>query len=184
MWLLIRNVPFVQCAHTHFFCFLRIDRFWAILSPQGRLADSLNIPQSRDCFLVFVNPVKPREENYCVLFDLGFYIKPNRRDCRSAQNYQEVTCMSNKMPGLNKIIGHHQSLNSSKTEKSEKWHWPGWLKKRKPARSSNQLVPNVSNVVPREYEEGMPSHSQGGNNTILISYCKLCLIWAISITQA
>ncbi|XP_046462334.1 probable E3 ubiquitin-protein ligase RNF144A [Daphnia pulex] len=70
--------------------------------------------------------------------------------------------MSNKMPGLNKIIGHHQSLNSSKTEKSEKWHWPGWLKKRKPARSSNQLVPNVSNVVPREYEEGMPSHSQGG----------------------
>ena len=75
------------------------------------------------------------------------------------------------MPGLNKIIGHHQSLNSSKTEKSEKWHWPGWLKKRKPTQSSSQFLPNVGIVVPREYEEGMTSHSQGGNTSNTIFHC-------------
>lgn len=70
------------------------------------------------------------------------------------------------MPGLNKIIGH-QSLNSSKTEKSEKWNWPGWFRKRKvnsrtKEPSSSQLVPKVDSVVvPREYDD-MPSHSQGG----------------------
>lgn len=65
------------------------------------------------------------------------------------------------MLGLNKIIGH-QSLNSSKIEKSEKWHWPGWFRKRKATRSSSQLVPNVDNTVPREYKDDLPSHSQAG----------------------
>ena len=79
------------------------------------------------------------------------------------------------MPGLNKIICH-QSLNSSKTEKSEKWHWPGWLKKRKPTHSSSKLVPNVDSVGPREYEEGMPSHSQGGNCTTFHFINEICLM--------
>lgn len=77
------------------------------------------------------------------------------------------------MPGLNKIIGHHQSLNSSKTEKSEKWHWPRWLKKRKSTHSSSHLVPSASSVVAREYEEGMPSHSQGGDTIYYTSSCSV-----------
>lgn len=77
-----------------------------------------------------------------------------------------------KMPGLKKIIGH-QSLNSSKSEKSEKWNWRGWFRRRKTAHSTNQLVPNVEadGALPREYDD-IPSHSQGGKiiPTSLIPY--------------
>lgn len=43
------------------------------------------------------------------------------------------TPTGSRMPGLSSLIGH-QSLNSSKNEKSQRrWKWPKWLKKKKPA---------------------------------------------------
>jgi len=67
------------------------------------------------------------------------------------------------MPGLKKIIGH-QTLNSSKSEKSEKkFHWPRWLVRKKKASvqsnlSSNQLIGKVSDSLTPH--DDRPSQSQ------------------------
>ena len=69
------------------------------------------------------------------------------------------------MPGLKKIIGH-QSLNSSKTEKSEKkFHWPRWLiRKKKTNLSSNQLMVKVSDSLVPHDERPSQSQSAGTNS--------------------
>lgn len=63
------------------------------------------------------------------------------------------------MPGLKKIIGH-QTLNSSKSEKSEKkFHWPRWLVRKKKANlSSNQLMGKV--LDSSTSHDDRPSQSQ------------------------
>ena len=69
------------------------------------------------------------------------------------------------MPGLNTTIIGHQSLNSSKAEKSEKWPWRRWFRKRKTTQSSSQLVPSEDAVVVGINYPNHLSHQPAGEFT-------------------